>query len=105
MDSDMFEIGPDLVWSFDWSGTMVVNTVTEAKANLSQLLDLVDKGEEVILSRAGKPVAILEPYRRSGRPRQPGSLRGQIRISADFDALPLEIAEAFGVKTDGIERP
>jgi prevent-host-death family protein len=76
---------------------MVINTVTEAKAHLSELLDLVSKGEEVILSRAGKPVAILEPYRQANRPRQPGRLRGKIRIAPDFDALPPELADAFGV--------
>ncbi len=84
---------------------MIVNTVTEAKAHLSELLDLVSRGEEVILSRARKPVAVLQPYRRSGRPRQPGSLRGQIRIAPDFDALPPEIAEAFGMKADGGATP
>ena len=76
---------------------MVVNTVTEAKAHLSELLDLVCKGEEVILSRAGKPVAVLEPYRQASRPRQPGRLRGKILIAPDFDALPQELAETFGV--------
>lgn len=84
---------------------MVVNTVTEAKAHLSELLDLVSRGEEVVLSRAGKPVAVLEPYRRSGRPRQPGSLRGQIHIAPDFDALPPEIAESFGIEADGNRKP
>ena len=76
---------------------MVINTVTEAKAHLSELLDRVAKGEEVILSRAGKPVAILEAYRQCSRPRQPGRLRGKIRLSPDFDTLPPELAEVFGV--------
>ena len=76
---------------------MVINTVTEAKAHLSELLDRVSRGEEVILSRAGKPVAILEPYRQASRPRQPGRLRGKIQIAPDFDALPQGLAAAFGV--------
>lgn len=75
---------------------MVVGTVTEAKAHLSELLDRVARGEEVILSRAGRPVAVLQPYRQSGEPRRPGSLRGQVRMAPDFDVLPPEIAEAFG---------
>ncbi len=75
---------------------MVVNTVTEAKARLSALLELVSRGEEVIINRAGKPVAILQPYRAENRPRRPGRLRGKIRIHTDFDELPADLAEALG---------
>ena len=84
---------------------MVVNTVTEAKAHLSELLERVIRGEEVIISRAGKPVAVLEPYRQSGRPRQPGSLRGKIRIAEDFDVLPPDLAEAFGIERKNTGAP
>ena len=77
---------------------MIVNTVTEAKAHLSELLDRVSRGEEVIISRAGKPVAVLEPYRRDRRPRQPGRLRGKIRIATDFNELPADIADALGMR-------
>jgi len=76
---------------------MVVNTVTQAKAHLSELLERVARGEEVILSRAGKPVAVLAPYRPANRLRQPGRLRGRIRMAPDFDVLPAEWADAFGV--------
>jgi len=76
---------------------MIVNTVTEAKAHFSALLELVSKGEEVIISRAGKPTAILEPYRAENRPRTPGMLKGKIGIAADFDELPDDIAAAFGM--------
>ena len=75
---------------------MVINAVTEAKTQLSALLDRVANGEEVILGRAGKPVAILTPYREEHRPRRPGRLRGKIHISEDFDDLPAEFASAFG---------
>jgi prevent-host-death family protein len=78
---------------------MVVNTVTEAKAQLSALLDRVTAGEEVIISRAGKPIAALVPYEAARRPRKPGRLRGKIHIADDFDELPPEIAEAFGIDT------
>ncbi len=77
---------------------MIVNTVTEAKAQLSALLDRVCRGEEVIISRAGKPVAILEPYDATSRPRKPGALQGKIRIADDFDALTPEIEEMFGLE-------
>jgi prevent-host-death family protein len=79
---------------------MVVNTVTEAKANLSALLEKVLQGEEVIISRAGKPIAVLEPYRPDGRPRTPGALRGKVRVAPDFDELPADLREAFGM-TEG----
>jgi prevent-host-death family protein len=69
----------------------------EAKTHLSRIMERVEAGEEVIISRAGKPVARVVPIHPSGPGREPGSLRGRIRISADFDApLPAEIAAAFG---------
>ena len=74
---------------------MIVNTVTEAKAQLSALLDRVCRGEEVIISRAGKPVAVLEPYDPADRPRNPGALRGKIHIAEDFDSVTPDIAEMF----------
>ena len=75
---------------------MIVSTVTEAKANLSALLEKVAQGEEVILSRAGKPIAVLQPYQKDDRPRTPGALRGRVRIGADFDELPADLKDAFG---------
>jgi prevent-host-death family protein len=69
--------------------------VHEAKTNLSRLLDEVDAGEEVVIARAGKPVAKLVPLR-GKRPRVPGRLKGKIRIAADFDApLPDDVLDSF----------
>ncbi len=76
---------------------MIVNTVTEAKTQLSALIERVIRGEEVIINRAGKPVAVLRPYNPDRRPRNPGRLRGKIRIAPDFDDLPPDIAEAMGM--------
>ncbi len=75
---------------------MIVNTVTEAKANLSALLERVLQGEEVIISRAGKPIAVLVPFSPDRRPRRPGALKGRIVIAPDFDELPADLADAFG---------
>jgi prevent-host-death family protein len=75
---------------------IVVDTVTEAKANLSALLEKVLQGEEVIISRAGKPIAVLSPFRPNRRPRRPGALKGRIVIAPDFDELPSDLGEAFG---------
>jgi len=68
--------------------------VHEAKTHLSRLLERVARGEEIVIARSGRPVARLVPY--TSAPRQPGRLKGKIRIAADFDApLPEQIARAF----------
>lgn len=76
---------------------MIITNVTEAKAQLSALLERVRNGEEIILGKAGRPIAKLVPYRPQAVPRQPGALRGKIRIADDFDELPPDIAAAFGL--------
>jgi len=76
---------------------MIVGSVTEAKAQLSSLLERVCAGEEVIIARAGKPIARLVPYHAEPGPRTPGALKGRIRVAEDFDQLPPDIAEAFGL--------
>lgn len=76
---------------------MIVDTVTEAKAQLSSLLERVARGEEVVICRSGKPLAVLVPYRADHRSRIPGRLRGRIAIADDFDELPPDLSEAFGV--------
>jgi prevent-host-death family protein len=73
-----------------------ITNISEAKAQLSALIERVLAGREVIIGKAGKPVAKLVPYERNKEPRVPGALRGKIRIHDDFDDLPHDIAEAFG---------
>lgn len=60
---------------------MLVN-VHEAKTHLSKLLDRVAAGEEIVIAKAGIPVAVLSPVDRPRR-RIPG--RDNIVIHADFD--------------------
>jgi prevent-host-death family protein len=70
--------------------------VHEAKTHLSKLLDRVENGEEIVISRAGKPVAKLVPYWPQTGPRIPGAWKGRGWIGDDFeDELPEEIASAF----------
>ncbi len=76
---------------------MIVATVTEAKAQLSALIERVLNGEKVIIGRAGKLVAVLSAYEKEKQLRKPGALRGRIRIADDFDELPEDIASAFGI--------
>ena len=76
--------------------------VHEAKTHLSRLLERVERGEEIVLSRAGKPIARLVRFETPARPeRQGGRLSGQIWISDDFDApLPEEIQKYFEGRGD-----
>ncbi len=76
---------------------MYITNISEAKAQLSSLIEKVLSGQEVIIGKAGKPVAKLVPYERSQETRRPGALRGKIKISEDFDELPDDIAEALGM--------
>jgi len=73
---------------------MIVN-VHEAKTHLSRLLERVAAGEEVIIGKAGRPVARLVPYVEDPRPRVPGRWRNQVRVAEDFDATPEEVLAAF----------
>ena len=71
--------------------------IHEAKTHLSRLVEAAAAGEEIVVARNGKPVALLVPLSASNRPRTPGALKGRIRIGDDFDApLPPDLAKAFG---------
>ena len=76
---------------------MVMANISEAKAQLSALIEKVLAGQEVIIGKAGKPVAKLVRYESTDRPRKPGALKGKITIADDFDTLPEDIADAFGM--------
>jgi prevent-host-death family protein len=70
--------------------------VYEAKTHLSQLLDRAAAGEEIVIARAGRPIARLVPLSdASSRPRTPGAWRGKVSIANDFDELPPELEAAF----------
>jgi prevent-host-death family protein len=81
---------------------MVVRNISQAKAELSALIQEVMKGNEVILAKAGKPVARLAAYQGANQPRKSGSMAGELWIAPDFDVLPDDIAEAFGTKAPGL---
>lgn len=67
----------------------------EAKTHLSRLVERVEAGEEVVIARAGRPVARLVPFARRTEPRTPGAWRGLVRIAPDFDATDDDLIEAF----------
>jgi prevent-host-death family protein len=72
----------------------------EAKTTLSKLVAAAEAGEEVVIERRGKPVARLSAITPKKRTRASlhGALRGKIRMADDFDELPDDIAEAFGMR-------
>ncbi len=78
---------------------MQVTNISEAKAQLSALIEKVRAGQEIVIAKAGKPVAKLVPYEANDQPRKPGAMAGQIKIAEDFDALPDDLAEAFGMES------
>jgi prevent-host-death family protein len=81
--------------------TEIIN-VHAAKTQLSKLLERTEAGEEIVIGRAGKPVARLVPYI-PNRPRRVfGALKGQIVIHGDFNELDAEIERDF---EESIARP
>ena len=67
-----------------------------AKTHFSRLVERAAKGEEIVIARAGRPVARLVPLASAARPRRPGLLKGRIRIGKDFDApLPEDVLRLF----------
>lgn len=67
--------------------------VHDAKTHLSRLLERVEAGEEIVIARAGKPVARLTPI--EPFVRKPGSAKGQVWMADDFDAPDPELERLF----------
>ncbi len=74
----------------------IILNLYEAKTSLSKLVDRAAAGEEIIIAKAGRPLAKLVPLGQKGRVRRPGGWEGKVCIAEDFDAaLPEEILDAF----------
>ena len=70
--------------------------VRDAKTHLSRLLDEVARGRELVIARAGRPVAKLVPIVALPKARVPGYLARKTRIAPDFDApLPDALLKDF----------
>ena len=69
--------------------------VHEAKTYLSRLPEAVETGEDVVIARAGKPIARPVPAAARTQPRTPGAWRGQVVIADDFDETPEDLIAAF----------
>ena len=61
---------------------MTRQDITQAKSNLSELLDLAINGEEIVITQNDKPVAKISPIK---RPLKRGSAKGKVRMSEDLD--------------------
>jgi prevent-host-death family protein len=72
----------------------IVN-IHEAKTHLSRLVERVEAGEEVVIARAGRPVARLVPFAVRTRARVPGVWRGRVEMASDFDQPDEELLDAF----------
>jgi prevent-host-death family protein len=64
---------------------MTTINVHEAKTHFSKLLTRVMSGEQIIIAKAGKPVAILSPIEQAPKRRTPGNDAGKIIIKSNFD--------------------
>lgn len=70
--------------------------IQEAKMRFSKLIAAVEGGEEIVISRYGRPVAKLVPFQSQAAPRKPGSAKGKFTIPPEFfEPLPDEIVDAF----------
>jgi prevent-host-death family protein len=68
----------------------------EAKTNLSSLVERAAAGEEIIIAKAGRPLARLVPVAKRVKPRELGLLAGQVWIADNFDdPLPADMLQAF----------
>ena len=67
-----------------------------AKTHLSQLVDRAAAGEEIVIARAGKPIARLVALASAPVERVPGLLKGKLHVAPDFNApLPADIEDSF----------
>jgi prevent-host-death family protein len=70
--------------------------IYQAKTQLSQLVDRAAAGDDVVIGRAGKPVALLTRLTPVKREIRFGLLKGKVKVHADFDApLPDDVLAGF----------
>lgn len=69
--------------------------IHEAKTHLSRLLDRAAAGEDIVIARAGQPIARLVRLAEPMVERRLGLFRGQIHVADDFDQLPEDLQRAF----------
>ncbi|CRI65463.1 Prevent-host-death family protein [Thiocapsa sp. KS1] len=71
--------------------------VTDAKARFSEVVEQASQGQDIIITRMGKPVVRITRYAPELSNQRLGLFQGQLRIADDFDAWPEEIARDLGM--------
>lgn len=74
---------------------MQVVNIHQAKTQFSKLVERVQSGGEVIIGKAGQPVAKLISYKKELKPRKPGTLKGKIFVPDNFNEEDEEINKLF----------
>ena len=96
----------NLVWS-DYNTNVIIENgfimysvnITSAKAHLSSLLrQIEDYNEEIIIERAGRPIAKIIKYKPTKAINRIGAFKNKIKYSEDFDQWPEDIAVKLGIK-------
>lgn len=76
---------------------MEIANIDEARSRLSLLVEQALRGEEVVIASEGRPLVRLVPIQPDASPRVGGQWKGQVRMAEDFDSLPDDLADAFGI--------
>lgn len=71
--------------------------LTDAKARFSEVVERVSHGEEIIVTRMGRPVARISRYECAAANRRLGLFEGRIHLAEDFDEWPADIARQLGL--------
>lgn len=74
---------------------MHLENIHQAKTHLSKLIAQAINGEEVIICKSGQPLVKLVPVEQKSKKRNPGLLKGQIKISDDFNVFPKKLLSFF----------
>jgi prevent-host-death family protein len=75
------------------SGVKRVFNVAEAKAQFSSLVRKAVAGEEIVIAKDNKPLVKLVALSRPTQARKPGSAKGRVRLSPDFDQTPADFKD------------
>ncbi len=71
--------------------------ISEAKAKFSDVVERVLHGEDIIVTRMGRPVVKITRYRPAQEHRRLGLFEGQIELAEDFDEWPDDVARSLGI--------
>lgn len=74
---------------------MYIANINEAKTHLSQLINRVLAGDEVVIARANQPLVRLEPFLQDTRPRTGGQWAGRGNIPENFEFTEEEVEQLF----------